>query len=149
LLVCDPRKVILGNSSSSGRCARTYADQLLTLPFLGAGPRLLVAPAFLPPARPSRLDRSLKRAQSLGANNALEVRFDKDDVCAFRYVREILAAPPQIGVDGAFACSLDAHRDAIRERGVCAKMRRQDFDVERVEEDGQTGGSLVEVVCGR
>src|SRR5258708_5940379 len=35
-LVHDPRRVTLG----SGRCTRTYGDQLLTLTFLCAGPRL-------------------------------------------------------------------------------------------------------------
>ena len=78
----NPLEITLG----SGWCARTYGDQLLVLTFLRAGPRLLVAPAFLSPTRPSRLDRSLKRAESLSADDAPEVRFDKDDICTFRDV---------------------------------------------------------------
>jgi hypothetical protein len=130
-LVHDPCRITLG----SGWCARTYGNQLLALTFLRAGPRLLVAPAFLSPTRPSRLDRPLKHAKSFSADDALEVRFDKDDVCTFRDVREILAAAPQIRIDGTFAGSLDTHRDAIWKRGVWAKIRRQDSDVKRVEED--------------
>jgi hypothetical protein len=119
-LVHDQLRITLG----SEWCARTYGDQLLALTFLRAGPRLLVAPAFLSPTRTSCLDRSLKRAESLSADDADEVRFDKDDVCTFRDVREILAAPPQIRIDGTFAGSLDTQRDAIWERGVCAEIRR-------------------------
>jgi hypothetical protein len=110
----------------SGRYIRVYAsdDELLALSPLCADPRLLVAPAFLSPTRASRLDRTLECAQALDANDALEVCFDKDDVCTFRDVREILATPPQVCVDGAFARSFDAHNDAIRKRGVGTKMRR-------------------------
>jgi hypothetical protein len=89
-----------------------------------ARPRLLVAPVLLPPSRPPRLDRPLKRAQSLSADDALEVRFDEDDVCAFGDVREVLAPPAQVRIDGTFRRGLDTHRDAVRERGICAKVRR-------------------------
>jgi hypothetical protein len=122
------RGVIIPHSGcgASERCTAhgSTSDKLLALSLFRANLRLLVATALLPPTRPSRLDRALERAQALGANNTFEIRFDKDNVCAFRDVREILATPPQVGVDRAFARSFDAHDNAIRKRGVRAKMGR-------------------------
>jgi hypothetical protein len=45
--------------------------------------------------------------ESFSADDTLEVHFNKDDVCTFLDVQEILAAPPQICIDGTFAGSLD------------------------------------------
>jgi hypothetical protein len=85
-------------------------------------PHLVVVPAFLSPTRAVRLDPHFECAPPISADDTLEVCFDRgqrqrlalprcerDTILAGRHRRNI-------------ARSLDAHDNAIRKRGVRAKM---------------------------
>jgi hypothetical protein len=117
-----PPRAITPHSSSGvpGRCATltSASDKPLAPSLLRANPRLLVTFALLSPTPVQCLNRTLEHAQPLGADNTLEIRFDKDDKSTFQDVREILTAVPQVGVEGAFARRFDAYDGFIRKRGI-------------------------------